>query len=154
MPMCEQARGERKTLAVSPGKRQAEIASPVALVAELLRKAAYRVGQPGAWTQHYLGRMEDGTGTFARRTVRDGTIRSRCLLGALYCEHDLDPRANIHVAYEAIVRAIGTSLVADWNDNQARTQKDVVGALLEASEIAGNAAAAAGNAASRLAEAA
>ena len=110
--------------------------APAAAVAELLRKAAYRVGQPGAWTQHCLGRMEDGAGTFARRTMREGTVRSRCLLGALYCEHDLDSRANIHAAYEAVVWAIGTSLIADWNDHPARTQHDVVGALLQASELA------------------
>ena len=153
MPMCEQTGSEEKAMAASSESWPAHVVSPAGLAAELLRKAAYRVGQPAAWTQHYLGRMEDGTGTFARRTVRDGTIRSRCLLGALYCEHDLDPRANIHVAYEAIVRAIGTSLVADWNDNPARTQEDVVGALLGASEIAADAAGV-GSAAARLAEAA
>lgn len=107
-----------------------------AAVAELLRKAAYRVGQPGAWTQHCLGRTEDGRGTFARQTLHERSIRSRCLLGALYCEHDLDPRANIHAAYEAVVRAIGTSLIADWNDHPTRTQNEVVGALLQASELA------------------
>ena len=140
MPMCEQACGEGTAPALKAEKVAEEIASPAALAAEMLRKAAYRVGQPGAWTQHYLGRMEDGTGTFARRAVHEDSIRSRCLLGALYCEHDLDPRANIHAAYEAIVRAIGTSLVADWNDDPARRQVDVVGALLEAAEIAANGA--------------
>ncbi len=141
MPMCEQACGEGMALALNAENVAEEIASPAALAAEILRKAAYRVGQPGAWTQHYLGRLEDGTGTFARRAVHEDSVRSRCLLGALYCEHDLDPRANIHAAYEAIVRAIGTSLVADWNDDPARRQEEVVGALLEAAEIAANGAA-------------
>ena len=153
MPMCEQACGEEKALALNADNVVEEIASPAALAAEMLRKAAYRVGQPGAWTQHYLGRMEDGTGTFARRAVHEDSIRSRCLLGALYCEHDLDPRANIHAAYEAIVLAIGTSLVADWNDDPARRQVDVVGALLEAAEIAANGAVGSGRA-THLAEAA
>lgn len=137
MPMCDEQVATPVTMAVPAATPlPTTISTPAAKVAELLRRAAYRVGQPGGWTQHYLGRLEDGTGTFARRAMREKTIRSRCLLGALYCEHDLDPKPNIHVAYEAIVRAIGTGLIADWNDNPARTQDEVVGALLRAAEIA------------------
>lgn len=124
-------------MASTTEKVVSELSAPE-MVSELLRKAAYRVGQPGAWTQHYLGRMEDDRGTFARQTLHEGSIRSHCLLGALYCEHDLDPRASIHAAYGAIVLAIGTSLIADWNDYRYRTQEEVVGALLRASEIAEN----------------
>ena len=105
-------------------------------VAELLRKAAFRVGQPGAWTQHYLGRFKNGIGTYVRATLAGDEIHSRCMLGALYCEYDRDPSPNIHAAYDAIVRVIGTGLVADWNDAPSRTQDDVVTVLLHAAEIA------------------
>jgi class 3 adenylate cyclase len=110
-------------------------ATPAQQVAELLRKAAFRVGQPDGWTQHYLGRLKDGTGTYVRTMLRTGAIHSRCMLGALYCEYDQDPAPDIHVAYDAIVRTIGTGLVADWNDAPGRTQGDVVHALLNAAEL-------------------
>jgi class 3 adenylate cyclase len=112
-----------------------EPATPAQDAAELLRKAAYRVGQHGGWTQHYLGRLKDGTGTYVRTMLRTGEIQSRCMLGALYCEYDRNPAADIHLAYQAIVRTIGTGLVADWNDAPERTQEDVVGALLHAAEV-------------------
>jgi hypothetical protein len=111
-----------------------EQATPAQDVAELLRAAAYLVGQPGGWTRHYLGRLKDGTGTYVRTTLREGEIQSRCMLGALYSEYDRNPASNIHLAYDAIVRTIGTGLVADWNDAPERTQEDVVGALLHAAE--------------------
>jgi hypothetical protein len=143
MPMCEEKHGESSlgTTATAPIFRPGacepgETLRPAEQVAELLRKAAFLVGQPEAWTQHYLGRLADGTGTFAREAIGTAAVHSRCLLGALYCEHDRDPRPNIHAAYEAIVRSVGTSLIADWKDASARTQDEVVGALLRASEIA------------------
>jgi class 3 adenylate cyclase len=112
-----------------------ELPTPAQDLAELLRAAAYLVGQPGGWTQHYLGRLKDGTGTYVRTMLRSGEIQSRCMLGALYSEYDRNPAPNIHLAYDAIVRTIGTGLVADWNDAPGRTQEDVVGALLHAAEF-------------------
>lgn len=114
----------------------APITTPKEQVAELLRKAAYRVGQPGAWTQHYLGRMKNGVGTYVRKVVGTGEVHSRCMLGALYCEYDMNPSPNIHAAYDAIVQSIGTGLVADWNDAPSRTQDEVVSALVRAAELA------------------
>jgi class 3 adenylate cyclase len=131
MPMSEAV---MEVLETAPGI--VEHNTPTERVAELLRKAAYRVGQPGAWTQHYLGRLADGSGTYVRTVLGTGEIQSRCMLGALYCEYDRDPAPNIHAAYEAIVKTIGTGLVADWNDHPARTQTEVVSALLHAAEIA------------------
>jgi hypothetical protein len=58
------------------------------------------------------------------------------MLGALYCEYDRDPTPDIHAAYDSVVRAIGTALVADWNDAPARTQEQVVAALVRAAEFA------------------
>jgi hypothetical protein len=109
--------------------------TPAEHAAELLRKAAYRVGQPHAWTQHYLGRLKSGAGTFTRGLLRADEMQSYCMLGALYSECDREPQANIHTVYDALVEALGTPLLADWNDAPQRTQMDVVGALLRAAEI-------------------
>lgn len=128
MPTCEEAELQSTAVPV--------ITTPEQEVAELLRKAAYRVGQPGAWTQHYLGRLKNGTGTYVRNVLNDSEIGSRCMLGALYCEYDMDPAPNIHAAYDAVVASIGTGLIADWNDSPQRTQDDVVAALVRAAEIA------------------
>jgi hypothetical protein len=130
MPMFEQV--VEVPISTSTSKDQPTAAQDVA---ELLRKTAYRVGQPGGWTQHYLGRLKDGTGTYVRTMLRTVEIESRCMLGALYCEYDRNPAPDIHLAYQAIVRTIGTGLVADWNDAPERTQEDVVGALLHAAEV-------------------
>jgi hypothetical protein len=109
--------------------------TPSEAVAELLLKAAYRVGQPGAWTQHFLGRTKDGVGTYVRKALGTEQIHSHCMLGALYCEYDRDPAPDIHAAYNAIVQSVGTSLVADWNDAPTRTQDQVVAALVRAAEL-------------------
>ena len=127
MPMYEEA--EQVSIALP-------ITTPEQEVAELLRKAAYRVGQPGAWTQHYLGRLKNGTGTYVRNVLSGSDIHSRCMLGALYCEYDMDPAPNVHAAYDAVVKSIGTGLIADWNDFPQRTQNEVVAALVRAAEIA------------------
>ena len=127
MPMYEET--EQVSIAVP-------ITTPEQEVAELLRKAAYRVGQPGAWTQHYLARLKNGTGTYVRNVLNSSEIGSRCMLGALYCEYDMDPAPNIHAAYDAVVKSIGTGLIADWNDSPQRTQDEVVAALVRAAEIA------------------
>ncbi len=128
MPTYEEA--ELKSAAVPV------ITTPEQEVAELLRKAAYRVGQPGAWTQYYLGRLKNGTGTYVRNVLNSREVSSRCMLGALYCEYDMDPAPNIHAAYNAVVESIGTGLIADWNDSPQRTQDEVVAALVRAAEIA------------------
>lgn len=116
------------------------VVSPAAVevptAADLLRRAAYLVAQPGAWCQHSLARTEDGRKTFVLTLVGEDTFRSRCLLGALYCEHKRYPKANIRAAYEAIVKALGTSCIAEWNDARERTQAQVADALMRASEIA------------------
>ncbi|HEV2274436.1 MAG TPA: hypothetical protein VGR96_09735 [Acidobacteriaceae bacterium] len=137
MPMYEEA--EQAEIAISAITREsagAEISTREQAVAELLRKAAFRVGQPGAWTQHYLGRFADGTGTYVRKALKTEEVHSHCMLGALYCEYDRDPAPDIHAAYDAIVRTIGTGLIADWNDSPLRTQDEVVGALIRAAELA------------------
>ena len=132
MPTCEFLQIANTVPVETPTRP--DVASPQEEVPELLRKAAYRVGQPGAWTQHYLGRLQNGTGTYARKLLTGAP--SRCMLGALYCEFDLSPTASIHSAYDALVRSVGTGLLADWNDAPQRTQDDVVAALLRAAEIA------------------
>jgi hypothetical protein len=130
MQMCETVE------LLPPIPTEAPPATPGERAAELLRKAAYRVGQPAAWTQHYLGRLRDGSGTYVRRLLRKDEVQSRCMLGALYCECDLQPSVNIHLTYNALVQATGTGLLADWNDAPQRTQQEVVAALLRAAEIA------------------
>lgn len=102
--------------------------------AELLRRAAYRVGQPGAWCQYYVARLKDGRMTHAASLDAD----AYCMLGALYAEREAagGAREATQEAYSAIERAVGTSLIAEWNDAPTRTQDQVVAALIKASEIA------------------
>ncbi len=127
MPMYEEA--EQISIAIP-------IVTPEQEVAELLRKAAFRVGQRGGWTQHYLGRLKNGVGTYVRKALSTSEVQSHCILGALYCEYDRDPVPNIHAAYQAVVQSIGTARIADWNDSPQRTQDEVIAALLGAAEIA------------------
>lgn len=133
MRMCESPTSDLTQIPYTPAEKLIPLDQPVS---DLLLKAAYLAAQPKAWCQHYLGRYRDGTGTYARKRLRAIDIESRCMLGALYAGCDAEPGADIHAAYDAIVRAIGTSRVAEWNDAPSRTQNEVVAALLCAARIA------------------
>lgn len=112
-----------------------EVEAP-ATAADILRRAAYRVAQPGAWCQYYAAVI--GHSYYVAHVPAEEPDQT-CMMGAIQREIDLAyPCGNQAVgtaANDAIIRVIGTSLTVPWNDAPERTQDQVVAALIRASEI-------------------
>lgn len=94
--------------------------------ADILNRAADRLEKPGAWIQSNFSKDKDGkvTGPQAPDACQ------WCMYGAVYAEATTLEEVETVVA--AIKKTIGTSPISMWNDQNGRTQGEVVTALRKA----------------------
>ena len=96
------------------------------MIADILNRAADRLEQPNAWSQHVMAT------TASRQVVaaRDPRACQWCSMGAISAETD-DP--NIRFCVDGALRAaINSRSIAHWNDAPGRTQTEVVAAFRKA----------------------
>lgn len=102
-------------------------------VAEILNQAADLLEKPGAWTQGAYGRDASG------EPIPEWHERCTCwcaagavwaVLGKGASTRDLEP------ALDVLARDLPRRLVSEWNDEQGRTQSEVVEALRQAARQA------------------
>jgi hypothetical protein len=97
-------------------------------VADVLERAAEKIGAPGAWYQGDFAQRDDGKCAYGD----DPRARCWCALGAIQA-------AAHHAAFRSSAQARLERLVGnipDWNDAPERTQPEVVTALRRAATLA------------------
>lgn len=96
--------------------------------AELLHRAADRLEQPNAWCQKAMAMDGNAFAVAPRQTE----ACQWCSMGAITAE-TLDAY-GVYRAEKALAKAIGTPLIACWNDAETRTQAEVVAAFRSAAK--------------------
>lgn len=100
---------------------------------EILDKAADLIEPEGAWTQGTYGRDSDGKPV---ELIADA--KCLCTIGAMLAADGRDDFRGWpdHLASNCLRSAAEAGSITIWNDDEDRTQAEVVAALRQAAELA------------------